>query len=519
MPDLSALERALGAIGTAFRLHRLYPPSHRAVQEAMRQVEVLLPPIAELGTVECKVGVTGFHVQRQHLLPRNAQLAEIASLLYARSVRAVQISPGVTTEQVLALFAVATGHLPPGDPSLGRITLVHGRRTTQTALRVPLPASEPPAPVAAGAPPAAATPAATAAAPPPAPVPPPRVGTGARPSPTANRADALPVDVETRRLVGTLATAESVEGLHGAAERLQQLVPDLLALGDIAVVAEVIMSLDRALHRIDDPDLLERFGALAGALADPPIIERLIARLGEARVTPQERGALVAGVGALASVAIPSLIRGYLAAPAELREGYRAAIRAAADRAVDPLSEVSREGEAPAVAAAAHLLGLTGSPRAVPLLIELVKHQADPVREAALYALAELGGREITRPAIPALKDGSAPVRMAAAKVIGLGGDLSTTALLIRRLEQEEDEGVLSELLMAIGRLGSPEALTVLAKHAEPGGFMRRRTVHLRAAAIAGMGHLSSPEARALLALYSHDKEPTVQRAAEAALG
>jgi len=319
--------------------------------------------------------------------------------------------------------------------------------------------------------------------------------------------------------VGTLATAESVEGLHGAAERLQQLVPDLLALGDIAVVAEVIMSLDRALHRIDDPDLLERFGALAGALADPPIIERLIARLGEARVTPQERGALVAGVGALASVAIPSLIRGYLAAPAELREGYRAAIRAAADRAVDPLSEVSREGEAPAVAAAAHLLGLTGSPRAVPLLIELVKHQADPVREAALYALAELGGREITRPAIPALKDGSAPVRMAAAKVIGLGGDLSTTALLIRRLEQEEDEGVLSELLMAIGRLGSPEALTVLAKHAEPGGFMRRRTVHLRAAAIAGMGHLSSPEARALLALYSHDKEPTVQRAAEAALG
>jgi hypothetical protein len=59
----------------------------------------------------------------------------------------------------------------------------------------------------------------------------------------------------------------------------------------------------------------------------------------------------------------------------------------------------------------------------------------------------------------------------------------------------------------------------VLAKHAEPGGFLKRRTVHLRAAAITGMGHLHSTEARALLELYSHDKEPTVQRAAEAALG
>jgi len=474
MADQTALEHALGAIGTTFRLHRLYPPSHRAVQEAMRQVEALLPGIApaDAGPVECKVGSTGFHVRGQHLLPRNAQLAEIASLLYARSVRAVQFHPGVTTQHVQALFAVATGHLPPGDASLGRITLVHGRRTTQTAVTVPADA-------------------------------------------------ALPVDVETRRLVGTLLTAESATGLHAAVERLQGLVPDLLKLGDIALTAEVIMSLDQALHRIDDPDLLERFGAVAEALAEPSAVERLVTRLGEARVTPQERGALVAAAGALASVVIPTLIRGYLAAPAELREGYRAAIRSAGDRAVDPLAEVTRGADHAAVAAAAHLLGLSGSPRAVPLLVELVKHQADGVREAALYALAEIGGREITRPAIPVLKDTSAAVRMAAAKVIGLGGDPETLSLLVRRLEQEEDEGVLSELLLGVGRLGggSKEALTVLARHAEPGGLLRRRTVHLRAAAITGMGHLHSSEARALLELYSHDKEPAVQRAAEAALG
>ena len=477
----------------------------------MRQVEALLPPVAALGVVECKVGATGFHVQGQHLLPRNAQLAEIASLLFARSVRVVQLQPGITTENVLALFGVAMGQLAPGDGSLGRITLVHGRRTSQTTMHAPVTGE-----AAEGAPasPVPAAPGATNPAP--------RFGAAARTSHIVLRADALPVDIETRRLVGTLVTAESPEGLHGAAERLQQLVPELIALGDIGLTAEVIMSLDQALRRIDDPDLVERFGAVAGALAEPSIIERLVSRLGEPRVTPQERAALVAAVGALTSVAIPALIRGYLAAPAELREGYRAAIRSAGDRAVDQLAEATRADASvspPAVGAAAHLLGLTGSPRAVPLLVELVKHPAEGVREAALYALAEIGGREITRPAIPALRDESAPVRMAAAKVIGLGGDPAGAALLVRRLEQEEDEGVLSELLIAVGRLGSPDALTVLARHAEPGGLLRRRTIHLRAAAIAGMGHLHSPEARALLELYSHDKEPTVQRAAEAALG
>jgi HEAT repeat protein len=86
-------------------------------------------------------------------------------------------------------------------------------------------------------------------------------------------------------------------------------------------------------------------------------------------------------------------------------------------------------------------------------------------------------------------------------------------------LEQEDDEGVLAELLKAIGRLGAVQALEVLARYAEPGGrLQRRRTPHLRAAAIEGLGYLKNREARGLLELYSHDKEPSVRRAAEVAL-
>src|SRR5438045_9690930 len=126
--DTGAVDRALGAIGTTFRLTRLYPPSHPAVLEAMRQISGSLPGLAALGTVEWKVGATGLHWHGQHLLPRNTQVAELSGLLFARGVRAIQVNPGVTSEHWLGLFGVAVGNVAPDDAVLGRITVLLGRR-------------------------------------------------------------------------------------------------------------------------------------------------------------------------------------------------------------------------------------------------------------------------------------------------------------------------------------------------------------------------------------------------------
>src|SRR3989454_8327997 len=113
--DTAGVDRALGAIGTTFRLTRLYPPSHPAVAEALRQIAETLPTLAALGTVEWKVGVTGLHWQGQHLLPRNTQIAELAGLLYARGVRAVTLHPGMTPDQGLSLVQGGVRALPPDD--------------------------------------------------------------------------------------------------------------------------------------------------------------------------------------------------------------------------------------------------------------------------------------------------------------------------------------------------------------------------------------------------------------------
>src|SRR2546426_1928841 len=98
--ETAGVERALGAIGTTFRLMRLYPPTHPAVVEALKQIGEAIPGLAALGTVEWKVGVTGLHWHGQHLLPRNAQIAELAGLLYARGVRAVTLNPGMAPGHV-----------------------------------------------------------------------------------------------------------------------------------------------------------------------------------------------------------------------------------------------------------------------------------------------------------------------------------------------------------------------------------------------------------------------------------
>ncbi|HEV8510470.1 MAG TPA: HEAT repeat domain-containing protein [Gemmatimonadales bacterium] len=507
--DTGAVDRALGAIGTTFRLTRLYPPSHPAVLEAMRQVTTALPGLAALGTVEWKIGATGLHWHGQHLLPRNTQVAELAGLLFARGIRAIQVNPGVTPEHWLGLFGVAVGNVAPDDALLGRITVLLGRRATQR-----LSASRALGEVAAPSPPVQSPPPSVGApAPPPQSLPPlsPPLQSG------VFRPNVLPADVEARRAITALQAATTAEEQRASIEQLRRLAPDVIALRDIGAVAEVVAGLDRSLGKIQDPAIQEAIGEVAGALADEAIVERMVTRLGEPRVPPAERAHLVRAVGALGAVSAGLVVDAYLHAAPELREAYRAAMREAGERTVELLQSQVESKVPEVVAAAAEFLGLSGSPQIAPLLINLTRHGDERVREAALLGLAELGGREISRPAMPALKDESVLVRTAAARAIAAAGDVGATTVLIRRLEQEKDEGVLAALLKAIGQLGATEALEVLAKFSEPGG-KPRRTPFVRAAAIEGLARLDRVEAKALLELYARDKEPTVKRAAEASL-
>jgi hypothetical protein len=515
----SPVDRALGATGTAFRLSRLYPAAHPAVVEALRQVAAALPGLAPLLPLDWRVGVQGLHAQGKQLVPRNGQVAELAGLLYARGIRGIELAPGLAPEHVLALFGVATGMVPTDDATLGRIGLTLSRRSVRVAsaaLRAesPSPRAAEPEPASAAEPSGGQAAEPTVVAEPP----PVRELAPARASRAVFRPDALPADIVARRASQALRAADDSAAQQDAARQLEAAAPDVLALKDAGLVAETIAALDAALVTASDEAVVAAIERAAAALTEDWVVDRLVSRLGEPRVPPEERAAVVRAVGALGAVATDRVVDAYLAAPPELREPFRAAMRAAADRAVEPL-ERRLDGGSPAVlVAVTQFLGLTGSPKCPTLLGPLVRHEQEAVREAALLGLAELGGRGVARMAVPALKDASPLVRTAAAKAVASTGDPSAVPLLARRAEDEEDEGVLAELLAALGTLGGRAALEVLVQYAEAGGLLRRRTPFVRAAAVGAMGEVRVPEARAMIALYAQDREPTVRRAAEAAL-
>src|SRR2546430_7317686 len=75
----------------------------------------------------------------------------------------------------------------------------------------------------------------------------------------------------------------------------------------------------------------------AVALSERGLVERLVHRLGEARVPPEEREAVVTAVAALASLSMGLVLDAFIAAPLDPRGPYPGAVRQAAGRAPEAL--------------------------------------------------------------------------------------------------------------------------------------------------------------------------------------
>src|SRR2546430_15032707 len=141
------------------------------------------------------------------------------------------------------------------------------------------------------------------------------------------------------------------------------------------------------------------------------LVERMVRRVGEAHVPAEERESLVTAVGALASLSMGLVVDAFLAAPPDQRAPFRAAVRKAADRALEVLQGRLADKDPEVVAAAAEFVGLTGSPQAIALLVPLLRHESEFAREAALVGLAEAGRRQSVRPALSALYGAMAGAR------------------------------------------------------------------------------------------------------------
>jgi HEAT repeat protein len=167
----------------------------------------------------------------------------------------------------------------------------------------------------------------------------------------------------------------------------------------------------------------------------------------------------------------------------------------------------------------AELAGELALDEAVPALARQLDHPDERVRMAIALAVAKIGSRAAAEPLRRALKDPSPAVRIQAA--LGVGGHRSNALAmpLVVAMGEEEDEAVEQELMLALGRIGSPDAVQALIKFAQPGGkLFGRKPTALRVTAVEALRLAATPAAVGTLEGLAADADRPVRAAAQAAL-
>jgi HEAT repeat protein len=167
----------------------------------------------------------------------------------------------------------------------------------------------------------------------------------------------------------------------------------------------------------------------------------------------------------------------------------------------------------------AELVGELAMEEAVPALARQLEHDDERVRKAVALALAKIGSRAAAEPLRRALKDKSPEVRIQAA--LGVGGRKSSAIAmpLVVAMGEEEDETVEKELMLALGRIGSPDAVQALIKFAQPGGMLfGRKPSALRVIAVEALRLAATPAAVGTIEGLTGDGDKIVRAAAQSAL-
>jgi hypothetical protein len=167
---------------------------------------------------------------------------------------------------------------------------------------------------------------------------------------------------------------------------------------------------------------------------------------------------------------------------------------------------------------AAELCGEMELAGAVPQLTQQMDHPDERVRKAVAQALSRIGTVATAEPLRKLFQDPSAAVRIQAIAHLGGRRARGMTHPIGELLRKEEDPDVQHEALLALGRIGSPEAVALLKEYAAPGGrVLNRKPVPLRLTAVRALAK-AGPAAIDALAALQNDESADVGAAATAAL-
>jgi hypothetical protein len=159
-----------------------------------------------------------------------------------------------------------------------------------------------------------------------------------------------------------------------------------------------------------------------------------------------------------------------------------------------------------------HLLGDFGYEGAVAQVTSALGHSDPRVRRETVMTLAKLGGEDASLLLLGLLADPDTDVREAATMAVGVLKVQRALRPLLERLEDEESEDVLVQILRSLGQIGDPGAVPAIEKRAVGGFFSRPRSA-VRIAAYRALAGIGTPHARELLERAEEDKDPEVRTA------
>ncbi|MHB1864463.1 MAG: HEAT repeat domain-containing protein [Gemmatimonadaceae bacterium] len=161
---------------------------------------------------------------------------------------------------------------------------------------------------------------------------------------------------------------------------------------------------------------------------------------------------------------------------------------------------------------AADLLAEMKAGGAESALVAQLHHADDRVRRSATNALMQLGTESARQAVRLAVRDAAPQVRMQAAFAIAAHRDPQTATTLITAIDAEQDSDVQLAMLLALGRVGTAEAVERLVRAAEPErGFFKKKSTAFRVAAVQALAEAKSAGAQAALRALASDKEKEVR--------
>ena len=167
----------------------------------------------------------------------------------------------------------------------------------------------------------------------------------------------------------------------------------------------------------------------------------------------------------------------------------------------------------------AELLGELRLEDAVPALGKALSHSDARVRVSAAGALAKIGTAATVEYLRRALKNGDRETRLVVSRSIEGRQSAALAMPLVLAAEDEEDLELKQEYYLALGRIGTPDAVQALIKALPPGGrFMGRKPSGPRVAAVKALRTAGGQAVRGALEGLKKDPDKSVRAAAAEAL-